>query len=84
MTAGTFTAFAAAAQVAADALLAQVQREQPDAAAHLAEAIESGAALSMSLTIRGSEAWAELILRTPDAMHSIACVPLSVKQARRN
>lgn len=80
MSATTFTQFAMAGQGAADALLAHVQREQPEAAEHIAELVATGAGLSVALTIRGGEAWVELLLRLPDATRSLACVPMTVGQ----
>lgn len=79
MSVSTFTQFAMCGQAAADALLAHVQHEHPEAAERLAQLVGTGGAgLSVALTIRGGEAWCELLLRLPDATHSVACVPLKV------
>lgn len=85
MTAGTFSAFAMAGQAAADAMLAHLQREDPAAAEYLAEQVAVGeAGLSVALTIRGGEAWIELMLRTDgQGVVPVASVPLRISQPAR-
>lgn len=84
MTAGTFSAFAMAGQAAADAMLAHLQREDPAAAEYLAEQVAtSEAGLTCGLTIRGGEAWIELMLRTDAGVVPVASVPLRISQPAR-
>ena len=81
---GAFSAFAMAGQAAADALLAHLQREDPAAAEFLAEQVTAGeAGLTCGLTIRGGEAWVELMLRTDAGVVPIASVPLRISQPAR-
>lgn len=84
MTAGVFASFAMAGQAAADALLAHLQREDPAAAEQVAEQVAVGeAGLSVALTIRGGEAWIELMLRTDAGVVPVASVPLRISQPAR-
>ncbi len=79
MSAGTFSSFALQAQLAADAMLAHLQHEKPEAAERLAGLIATKKAwLTIGLTIRDGEAWCELLVRTADATASVASVPLKV------
>lgn len=84
MTAGVFASFAMAGQAAADAFLAHLQREDPAAAEQVAEQVAVGeAGLSVALTIRGGEAWIELMLRTAAGVVPVASVPLRISQPAR-
>lgn len=84
MSGGTFSAFALAGQGAADVLLAHLQREDPAAAEYLASQVAAGeAGLSVALTIRGGEAWIELMLRTDAGVVPVASVPLRISQPTR-
>jgi len=81
MSAGTFSAFAMSAQAAGDALLAHLQREQPEAAERIAQAVAAGdLVLSVAMTIGAGSASVELLTREPGRTTSVCSVPLKIGQ----